>query len=72
MIDPVRTAAEKFLAALTPEQRRKTTFAADAGEWRSWMNQRFYQRHGVSFLEMSDPQREAAFALMRAALSARA
>ena len=68
---PVRAAAEQFLAALSPDQRRKTTFAVDAGEWRSWMNQHFYQRHGVSFLEMSDTQREAAFALMRAALSAR-
>jgi hypothetical protein len=68
---PVRTAAEKFLAVLTPEQRRKTTFATDAGEWRSWMNQHFYQRHGVSFLEMSEAQREAAFGLMRAALSAK-
>jgi hypothetical protein len=68
---PVRTAAERFLAALTPEQRKKTTFAVDAGEWRSWMNQHFYQRHGVSFLEMSDAQREAAFGLMRAALSAK-
>jgi hypothetical protein len=68
---PVRTAAETFLAALTPDQRRKTTFAVDAGEWRSWANQHFYQRHGVSFLEMSEPQREAAFALMRAGLSAK-
>ena len=68
---PVRVAAERFLAALSPDQRRKTTFAVDAGEWRSWMNQHFYQRHGVSFLEMSEAQREAAFALMRAALSAR-
>jgi hypothetical protein len=68
---PVCTAAERFLAALTPDQKKKTTFAVDAGEWRSWMNQHFYQRHGVSFLGMSDAQREAAFALMRAALSAK-
>jgi hypothetical protein len=68
---PVRTAAEQFLAALTADQRRKTTFAIDAGEWRSWANQHFYQRHGVSFLDMSEPQREAAFAMMRAGLSAK-
>ena len=68
---PVRAAAETFLAALTAEQRRKTTFDVDAGEWRSWMNQHFYQRHGVSFLEMSEAQRDAAFGLMRAALSAK-
>jgi hypothetical protein len=35
------------------------------------MNQHFYQRQGVSFLEMSEPQREIAFALLRAGLSAK-
>jgi hypothetical protein len=35
------------------------------------MNQSFYVRSGVSFLEMNDAQREAAFAMLRAALSAK-
>ena len=35
------------------------------------MNQSFYIRDGAGFLEMSPAQREAAFSLMRAALSAR-
>jgi hypothetical protein len=35
------------------------------------MNQHFYVRQGVSFKEMSEPQREAAFALMGASLSAK-
>jgi hypothetical protein len=35
------------------------------------MNQHFYVRQGVSFLEMDDAQREAAFGLLRASLSAR-
>jgi len=35
------------------------------------MNQHFYMRQGVSFKEMSEAQREAAFGLMRASLSAR-
>jgi hypothetical protein len=35
------------------------------------MNQHFYMRQGVSFKEMSDRQRDAAFGLMRASLSAR-
>ncbi len=68
---PVRKAAEAFLVALTPEQRTKTMFSHDSDEWRSWMNQHFYQRRGVSFLEMSEAQRESAFALLRAALSAK-
>jgi hypothetical protein len=68
---PVRKAAEAFLAALTPEQRAKTKFPLEDPEWRKWMNQHFYIRQGVSFQEMSDPQRESAFALLKSALSAR-
>lgn len=67
----VRKAATAFLEALTPEQRQITSYAHDDDEWRSWMNQHFYQRKGVSFLDMSEPQREAAFAVLRAGLSAK-
>lgn len=69
--EPVRVAAEQFLAALTEEQRRKSTFPVDDVEWRKWMNQSFYVRAGVGFNEMSETQREAAFGLLRAALSAK-
>jgi hypothetical protein len=68
---PVRNAAERFLNTLTPEQRAKTMFAVDDPEWRKWMNQHFYVRQGVSFKEMTDAQRDAAFGLMQASLSAR-
>jgi hypothetical protein len=68
---PVRQAAERFLAGLTPPQRQKTVFPVDDAEWRKWMNQSFYVRQGVSFLEMNAPQRELAFALMRESLSAK-
>jgi hypothetical protein len=68
---PVRTAAEKFLAALGEEQRLKTLYPLDDPEWRKWMNQSFYVRQGVGFNEMSAAQREAAFGLMRASLSAK-
>jgi hypothetical protein len=67
---PVREAATAFLAALTAEQRAKTKFPVDDPEWRKWMNQHFYVRQGVGFNEMTEPQRAAAFGLMRAALSA--
>jgi hypothetical protein len=40
-------------------------------EWRKWMNQHFYVRQGVSFREMTDAQRSAAFDLLQAPLSAR-
>lgn len=69
--EPVRKAADALLSALSAEQRVKTMFALDDPEWRKWMNQSFYVRQGVSFKEMSDPQREAAFGLMRASLSAK-
>jgi len=68
---PVQKAATAFIAALTPEQRTRTLFAADDQEWRQWMNQHFYVRHGVGFLEMNDAQRTAAMGLLRASLSAR-
>lgn len=68
---PVVTAAKTFLAALSEGQRAKTQFAVDDPEWRKWMNQHFYVRQGVGFDEMSEAQREAAFGLMRASLSAR-
>ena len=69
--EPVRKAADTFLATLTPEQRAKTLFAVDDAEWRKWMNQHFYIRQGVSFKEMTDSQRESAIGLLRASLSAK-
>jgi len=68
---PVRTAVTAWLATLSAEQRAKATFAIDDVEWRKWMNQDFYVRQGVSFKEMSEAQRAAAFGLMKAALSAK-
>ena len=68
---PVREAAERFLAALTEEQRSKTTYPADDEEWLKWNNVHRYARQGVNFKEMSEAQRERAFGLMRAGLSAK-
>ena len=68
--EPVRKAADAFLAALSQEQRNKTRFPVNDDEWRKWMNQHFYLRQGVSFAEMNDAQREKAFGLLRASLSA--
>jgi hypothetical protein len=69
--EPVRVATDTFLASLTPAQRWKTLFSVNDDEWRKWANQSFYVRQGMSFLEMTDAQREAAFGMLRAALSAR-
>src|SRR5689334_20027785 len=68
--EPVRIAAENFIATLNPVQRSRTLYPVDDAEWRKWMNQHFYTRQGVSFQEMDGRQRDAAFGLLRAGLSA--
>src|SRR4029077_4252180 len=68
---PVVTAAKAFRAALSEPQRTKTLFAIDDPEWRKWMNQHFYIRQGVGFDEMTEVQRQAAFGLIKASLSAK-
>ncbi len=68
---PVKAAAESFLAALTDEQRSKTAFPVDAAEWRKWYNVHGAARQGVNFKEMSEAQREHAYGLLRASLSAK-
>lgn len=69
--EPVRNAAEAFLSTLTPVQLARTIYPVDDIEWRKWMNQHFYARQGICFAEMTDGQRDAAFALMQASLSAK-
>jgi hypothetical protein len=69
--EPVRNAAEQFIASLTPVQLTRTMFPADDVQWRKWMNQHFYPRPGIGFQEMTDAQRNAAFALLQASLSAK-
>ena len=71
--EPIRFAADKFLATLTQPQLLKTLFAVDDPEWRKWSNvdNGIYVRQGVSLEEMSAVQRDAAFGLMRASLSAK-
>ncbi len=69
--EPVRVAAEAFLAALTPDERAKTTFPVNDIEWRDWMNVHMYPRKGVSLRMMTAPQREVAMALLKASLSVR-
>ncbi len=55
--EPVRVAAQAWLASLTPAQRTKTSFGLDDPEWQKWMNQHFYVRQGMCFDDMTDSQR---------------
>src|SRR5688572_25635280 len=71
--EPIRRAADAFLASLTPAQFIRTQFAVDDSEWRRWSNvdNGIYIRQGVSLREMTDAQRQAGMALIGASLSAR-
>jgi hypothetical protein len=69
--EPIRRAAEAYLAALRPEQRAKGLFeVTDEKTWRSWSNVHpFLMRHGVCLEEMSAEQSELALALLHESLS---
>jgi hypothetical protein len=71
--EPVRVAAEGFLATLTPTQKLRTQFGIGDPEWRRWYNidNGLSVRQGISLKEMTPDQKTSAFALMRASLSAR-
>lgn len=66
---PLQAAAQDFLAALDADQRTRIRFPVDDPEWRKWGNQHIYWRQGVSFEQMTEAQREVAWALLDAALS---
>jgi len=60
--------ARDFLAALDPEQRHQTVYSFDSHERVAW-EFRPHRRNGLGLAEMSQPQRDAALALMRSGLS---
>lgn len=70
---PIVEAARAYLRMLTPEQTAQTRFGLDSEEWRHWSNVPVgnLARQGLSFRDMNDATREAAFAMVRAGLSAR-
>lgn len=69
---PVIDAARSYLAALDAKQRAAASFAVDSEVWRRWSNiHRNLMRHGVCLADMTEVQRERAYALMRATLGAK-
>lgn len=67
---PLKDAADAWLASLSAEQQAKSLFSVDSDAWRRWSNIHvFVMRHGVSMEEMSPVQRAAALALLNAGLS---
>ena len=69
--EPVRRATEAFLAGLDEQQRAAAMFPVDDLEWRMWNNVHRAKRQGVGFKEMTPKQRDLAYAMMGAGLSAR-
>ena len=69
---PIVESALAFLSTLSQAQKIKTQFAVDDPEWRKWSNidNGIYVRQGISFEEMVDSQKTAAWNLLRASLSA--
>ncbi|MGH7873296.1 MAG: DUF3500 domain-containing protein, partial [Candidatus Binatia bacterium] len=68
----IREAAEAFLGSLNATQRAKTLFPVDTDQWRKWSNiHPTLMRHGTPMFEMTDAQRDCAFALLRESLSQR-
>lgn len=69
--EPVMKAATAFLGGLSDAQKKSASFAVDDDEWRKWANVSRYARQGVGFKEMNARQRELAYGLLRASLSAK-
>jgi len=70
-LDGVMKAAEAFLAALDPAQRRVACFPLESGAWREWHNMHvFIMRHGVSLETCSGDQRDKALAVVGETMSA--
>jgi hypothetical protein len=65
------TAANAFLASLTPEQRTRATFALNADERTHWnfIPTSMFPRNGLPIKEMTEPQRQRAHDLLKASLS---
>ena len=67
------SAANAFLASLTPEQKKQATFAYDADERMHWnfIPDEAFPRNGLPIKDMTEPQRKLAMALLQSGLSAR-
>ena len=65
------TAAERFLASLTPEQRQQATFAFDSAERLRWHFVPQFERNGLTLKAMTEPQRKLAHDLLKSGLSER-
>jgi len=63
------TAAEKFMATLTPAQQTQAMLAYDTPKRVAWHFVPLAERKGLQVKDMDEAQRKAAHGLLRAALS---
>jgi len=68
---PLISAADAFIATLSDAQKQDTLYPIDNIEWRRWANMSIYKRHGVSFDDMNEAQKTAAWDLLDSALSSK-
>jgi hypothetical protein len=72
-MQPMLEGGKAFLASLDAKQRTAVSFPVDSEVWRHWSNiHRNVMRHGLCLAELSEHQREFAFGILRAGVSARA
>ncbi|MEV7976798.1 DUF3500 domain-containing protein [Streptomyces sp. NPDC086519] len=63
-------AARDYLAGLNTRQRAKAALPLDAVEWRMWSNAFLtFEEHGLLLQELTDPEREAALAVIESSIS---
>ena len=69
---PIREAADRFLATLSTADLSRVHFAINDPEWRDWSNVDvgIFPRRGISLEEMNEAQKDSAWELLAAALSA--
>lgn len=69
----MQTAATRFLASLTPEQRQRATFPFASEERFRWnfIPTENFPRNGLLIKDMTEPQRAAAYDVLKTGLSAR-
>jgi hypothetical protein len=73
LVQPIADAANVFMASLDTRQRAALSFPVDSEVWRHWSNiHRNLMRHGFCLADMAEHQRELVYALLRAALGAKA
>jgi hypothetical protein len=67
------SAANAFLATLTPEQKKQATFTYESDERLRWnfIPDEAFPRNGLPIKDMTEPQRKAAMALLHSGLSDR-